>query len=124
MLFAQGGVVDATSFAPNPMALSTAESEHNAAAFGVTAAQHVRQLFQELHGLLPDTQLFIPLVMDSSSAIAIASKSCDARHARHIQRRIHFARFGNCAMLTRPCWTLPAMALSPLWVCPPMESLL
>ena len=89
MLFAQGGIVDAASFVPNPIALSSAESEYNAAAFGITAAQHIRQLFQELHGLLPDTQLSIPLVMDSSSAIAIASKSRDTRHTHHIQRRIH-----------------------------------
>ena len=93
MLFAQGGIVDAASFVPNPIALSSAESEYNAGAFGVTAAQHVRQLFQELHGLEPDTPLSIPLVMDSSSAIAIASKSRDTRHTRHIQRRIHFVRF-------------------------------
>jgi hypothetical protein len=93
MLFAQGGIVDAASFVPNPIALSSAESECNAAAFGVTAAQHIRQLFQELRGLLPDTQLSIPLVMDSSSAIAIASKSRDTRHTRHIQRRVHFVRF-------------------------------
>jgi hypothetical protein len=93
MLFAQGGIVDAASFVPNPIALSSAESEYNAGAFGVTAAQHVRQLFQELHGLDPATPLCIPLVMDSSSAIAIASKSRDTRHTRHIQRRVHFVRF-------------------------------
>jgi hypothetical protein len=93
MLFAQGGIVDAALFAPNPIALSSAESEHNAAAFGITAAQHIRQLFQELHGLRPDTQLSIPLVMDSSSAVAIASKSCDTRHTRRIQRCMHFVRF-------------------------------
>jgi hypothetical protein len=31
--------------------------------------------------------------MDSSSAIAIASKSRDTRHTRHIQRCVHFVRF-------------------------------
>ena len=92
-LFAQGGIVDAASFAPNPIALSSAESECNAGAFGVAAAQHVQQLFQELHGLDPDTSLSIPLIMDSSSAIAIASKSRDTRHTRHIQRCVHFVRF-------------------------------
>jgi hypothetical protein len=85
MLFCQGGIVDAASFVPNPIALSSS-------AFGVTAVQHVRQLFQELHGLAPNTSLSIPLVMDSSSAIAIASKSHDTRHTRHIQRRVHFVR--------------------------------
>jgi hypothetical protein len=93
VLFAQGGIVDAASFVPNPIALSSAESEHNAGAFGVAAAQHVRQLFQELHGLDPDTSSSIPLVMNSSSVIAIASKSRDTRHTRHIQRRVHFVRF-------------------------------
>jgi hypothetical protein len=89
----QGGI-DAASFVPDPIALSSAESECNAGAFGVTAAQRVRQLFQELHGLDPDTPLSVPLVMASSSAIAIASKSRDTPHTRHIQRRVHFARFG------------------------------
>jgi hypothetical protein len=52
MLFCQDGIVDAASFVPNRIALSSAESEYNEGAFGVTAAQHVRQCWDSvIHGL-------------------------------------------------------------------------
>ena len=42
-----------------------------------------------MDGLDPDTSLFISLVMDSSSVIAIASK---ARDTHHIQRQVRFVQ--------------------------------
>jgi hypothetical protein len=88
----QGGLVDAVSLAPDPIALSSAEAEHQIAAFGVSGCEHARQLFQELHGLDPDTPLTIPILTDSQSAMAVASSDRDTRRTRHIRRRCHCVR--------------------------------
>jgi hypothetical protein len=57
----EGGIVDAALFVPDPVALSSAEAEYQIAAFGCSGCEHTRQLFQELHGLDPDTPLTIPM---------------------------------------------------------------
>jgi hypothetical protein len=93
LVFSQGGLVDGASFVPDPVALSSAEAEYQIAAFGVSGCEHTRQLFQELHGLDPDTPLTIPILTDSQSAMAIASSERDTRRTRHIRRRYHYVRF-------------------------------
>jgi hypothetical protein len=74
------------------VALSSAEAEYQIAAFGVSGCEHTRQLFQELHGLDPDTPLTIPILTDSQSAMAMASSDRDTRRTRHIRRRYHYVR--------------------------------
>jgi hypothetical protein len=92
LLYCQGGLVDAASFVPDPVALSSAEAEYQIAAFGCSGCEHTRQLFQELHGLDPDTPLTIPILTDSQSAMAMASSDRDTRRTRHIRRRYHYVR--------------------------------
>jgi hypothetical protein len=92
LICCQGGLVDAASFVPDPIALSSAEAEYQIAAFGVSGCEHTRQLFQELHGLDPDTPLTIPILADSQSAMAMASSDRDTRRTRHIRRRYHHVR--------------------------------
>jgi hypothetical protein len=93
LVYCQGGLVDGASFVPDPIALSSAEAEYQVAAFGVSGCEHTRQLFQELHGLDPDTPLTIPILTDSQSAMAMASSDRDTRRTRHIRRRYHYVRF-------------------------------
>ena len=88
----QGGIIDAGSFFPNPIAMSTAESEYNAL---LQAMQHVinsRQIVQELYGNRPDRPLSIPFFCDSESAIIMGRNQKDTKRTRHIQRRVHFVR--------------------------------
>ena len=92
LVYCQGGLVDGASFVPDPIALSSAEAEYQIAAFGVSGCEHTRQLFQELHGLDPDTPLTIPILTDSQSAMAMASSDRDTRRTRHIRRRYHYVR--------------------------------
>jgi hypothetical protein len=92
LICCQGGLVDAASFVPDPIALSSAEAEYQIAAFGVSGCEHTRQLFQELHGLDPNTPLTIPILTDSQSAMAMASSDRDTRRTRHIRRRCHCVR--------------------------------
>ena len=92
ILFHQGGIIDAGSFVPNPIAMSTAEAEYNALS---QAMQHVinsRQIIQELYGNRPDQPLSIPFFCDSESAITMGNNQKDTKRTRHIQRRIHFVR--------------------------------
>jgi hypothetical protein len=93
LVFSQGGLVDGASFVPDPVAPSSAEAEHQIAAFGVSGCEHTRQLFQELHGLDPDNPLTVPILTDSQSVMAVASSERDTRLTRHIRRRCHHVRF-------------------------------
>ena len=92
LVYCQGGLVDGASFVPDPIALSYAEAEYQTAAFEISGCEHTRQLFQELHGLDPDTPLTIPILTDSQSAMAMASSDRDTRRTRHIRRRYHYVR--------------------------------
>jgi hypothetical protein len=49
-----------------------------------------RQLFQELHGLDPDTPLTIPILTDLQRAMAMAFSDRETRRTRHIRRHYHF----------------------------------
>jgi hypothetical protein len=91
-VFVRGSLVDGASFVPTPIALSSAESEYNAGAHATTGSAHIRQIHNSFHGRDPDALLTIPMIGDSTSAIAIASNERDTRHTRHILRRIHFVR--------------------------------
>ena len=44
-IYVHGSLVDSASFVPSPIAMSSAEAEYNAAAFGLTAAMHTKQVY-------------------------------------------------------------------------------
>ena len=92
LLYFKGGIVNAASFVPTPVALSSAEAEYNALAHSFQAVANSRQLVHELYGNHADTPLSIPVFCDSESAIAIGSSLKDTKRTRHIQRRVHFVR--------------------------------
>ena len=92
LLYFRGGLVNAGSFVPTPIALSSAEAEYNALAHSFQAVVNSRQLIHELYGNNADTPLSIPVFCDSESAIAIGSNLKDTKRTRHIQRRVHYVR--------------------------------
>ena len=94
LIFHQGGLIDGGSFVPQPVALSTAESEYNSIAQGMQAVANNRQVIHELHGNHPDTPLSVPFFTDSESALAMGNSIKDTKRTRHIQRRIHYVRDG------------------------------
>jgi len=97
LIFYQGGVIDASSNMPDPIAMSSAESEYNQACVGAMAVSHVRQLMLEARGLDPDTKYAVPLLIDNTAAIAIGSNFRDTQHTRHILRRFHYVRWQKSA---------------------------
>ena len=92
ILYLFGSLVDGASFVPTPVAMSSAESEYNAHAFALTAAIHLKQIYNDLMGYHPDAPLTFHTFVDSSSAIAMMNSDQVTRKARHIERRIHFVR--------------------------------
>ena len=93
LIFYCGGVVDHSSNIPGPVALSSAEAEFNQACIATMALMHISMAVNNLELVDEDTQRKgIPLILDSSSAIAIGSSFCDTKHTRHIMRRYHFVR--------------------------------
>ena len=91
-IYQQGGIVEAASFVPNPVAMSSAESEYNAVAHAMQRCANVRQILQELSGNAPDTPLNIPVLCDSESALIIGQNNKDTKRTRHIQRLVHYVR--------------------------------
>jgi hypothetical protein len=87
--FYQGGCVDHSSNMPDPIALSTAESEYNQSCLACMAADHLTMLLAEI-----DRRFTYPisLFLDSKSAIAMGNSFKDTKHTRHIMRRYHFVR--------------------------------
>lgn len=89
---AQGGVINASSFVPQPVALSSAEAEVNALTVGITAAMHAKYLWMELLTGNSESPLTLPVFVDNSAAIAISSSERASAKTRHIARRHLFCR--------------------------------
>ena len=94
LLYFKGGIINAASFVPTPVALSSAEAEYNALAHSFQAVTNSRQIVNELYGYNADRPLSIPFFCDSESAIAMGSSLKDTKRTRHIQRRVHYVRDG------------------------------
>lgn len=89
---AQGGLINASSFVPQPVALSSAEAEVNALTVGITAAMHAKYLWMELLTGDSEASLTVPVFVDNSAAIAISSSERSTAKTRHIARRHLFCR--------------------------------
>jgi Reverse transcriptase (RNA-dependent DNA polymerase) len=68
----QGGLVEFSSFVPNPIPGSSAESESNALCAGALSAQHIKQAYCDIVFNDDDRPLTIPVLIDSSAAEAIS----------------------------------------------------
>jgi len=88
-----GGLIDHSSNMPEPVALSSAEAEYNQTCLATMALMHVSMALNIFELVNEDEQRYkVPLILDSSSAIAIGSSFKDTKHTRHIMRRFHFVR--------------------------------
>ena len=106
VVFYQGGPVDHSTHMPGPVALSSAESEYNAACTAAMALAHFRMLKNELEGKDPDELPEEPplIIMDSKSGVDMAKNGKDTKHTRHIARRIHFVRQGEALGFHKTHW--------------------
>ena len=93
LIFYMGGVVDHSSNLPDPVALSSAESEYNQCCVAGMATTHLKMFLNELE--LKDCNDFsspVSIFLDNNSAIAIGTSFKDTKHTRHILRRYHYVR--------------------------------
>ena len=77
-----------------PVTQSSAESDYNAACTAGMDLAHFRML---IHGFLNKDPDIVPeeaplIVFDSKSAMCMDKNGKDAKHTRHIARRMHFVR--------------------------------
>ena len=63
LLYFKGGIINAASFIPTPVALSSAEAKYNALAHSFQAVTNSRQIVNELYGYDADRPLSIPFFM-------------------------------------------------------------
>ena len=82
----QGGVIDAASFMPDPVALSSAEAEYNTCCVAGTAANACAMLVQELRRNDPNLPLLVPILLDNWAAISMGESFRDTKHNCHIFR--------------------------------------
>jgi hypothetical protein len=103
-VFVQGGVVESASHLPDPVALSSAESEYNNCCVATMATNAIAMLVQELRGNDPDDPMCFPIILDSMSCIAMGNSFRDTKHTRHILRRYHFTRYMVSSERAMLCW--------------------
>ena len=89
----QGGVIDAASFMPTPVTLSSAEAEYNTCCVARTAANARAMLVQELRGNDPDLPLLVLILLENQAAISMGESFRDTKHNHHILRRFHYTRW-------------------------------
>jgi hypothetical protein len=92
LILCQGGIIDHSTFVPNPIALSSAEAEIYAMTVAAMATNHIRQVFCEAIFGDPDRPYSVPLLTDSKSGIFITQNNRDTKRTRHIERRWLFIR--------------------------------
>ena len=114
VMFYQGGPVDHGTHVPGPVALSSAESEYNAACTATMALAHFRMLKNELEGKDPDEAPEDPplVILDSKSGVDMAKNGKDTKHTRHIARRMHFVRQGKAMGLHTLRWVEAKLQLA------------
>jgi hypothetical protein len=90
--FYQGGVIDASSFVPQPIPHSTAESETMAISLGAMACAYARMGIADILFDDPNRPWTIPMMSDSTAAIAMNSSNKPTKRNRHIDRRYFYGR--------------------------------
>jgi hypothetical protein len=93
LIFYMGGIIDHSLNMPDLVVLSFAEAEYNQACVATLALMHIAMVINNLELLEEDhIRKGIPLILDSSSAIAKRPFFKGTKHTRHIMRRYHFVR--------------------------------
>ena len=102
IIFFQGGPIDHGTHVPGPVSQSSAKIQYNAACTAGMALTHFGMLIHELLNKDPD---IVPeeeplSILDIKSAVCMAENGKDAKHTRHIARRVHLVRNKKFTILT------------------------
>jgi hypothetical protein len=85
--FLQGGLIEFSSFVPNPIPGSSAESESNALCVGVLCAAHARQVYCDVVYNSVHRILTVPVFIDSTAAQAMNKNDKGTARTKHIEKR-------------------------------------
>jgi len=103
MIFYQGGLVEATSTVPVPVAMSTCEAEYLGACNAAMSVAHLRMMVYDFMHLgtnrysLEDQKLKYPplILVDNQAAVQMATNDQLTKCTRHIECRFHYVREGQ-----------------------------
>ena len=113
LIFSQGGLIEANSSVPVPVAMSSAESEYMGACTAAMAGAHVRMLVYDYMYLgtpsysIANQRLATPptiLMVDNQAAVKMSANDQLTRKSRHIERRFHYVREGQSTKMHSLHW--------------------
>ena len=89
----QGGLIDHSSWVPQPVALSTAESENNCYSAAIMKAIYLARCITFMQrGSYGSWNPTIPICVDNSAAITINEAESITRKVRHVESRYWYGR--------------------------------
>lgn len=88
----QGGIIDHISWIPNPIPMSSAESENNCYSAAIMRMRYTKKAIAKILFGSEDTQLTVPVCVDSTAAIAMNTSENPTRKTRHVESRYWYAK--------------------------------
>ena len=99
----QGGLIDHISWVPKPVPLSTAESENNCYSAAIMRMRYTKKAICHILFMDEDAPLTVPILVDSTAAIAMNESDTPTRRTRHVESRYWYGRrsvqAGHAAMV-------------------------
>ena len=112
-----GGLIDYSTFVPDPIAMPSGEAEYNASAVACMATLHNTFVDKEMRNLgtktinkndymIPGGQDWNPslILLDSTAAVSMALTAKSTSRTRHIDRRFHLVRNGQANNKHKLLW--------------------
>lgn len=88
----QGGLIDHISWIPNPIPMSSAESENNCYSAAIMRMKYTKKALMKLLNRSEESQLTVPILVDSTAAIAMNTSDNPSRNTRHVESRFWYAK--------------------------------
>ena len=88
----QGGLIDHISWVPNPVPMSTAESENNCYSAAIMRMRFTKKAICHILFGKPSAPLTVPVLVDSTAAISMNESENPTRRTRHVDSRYWYGR--------------------------------
>ena len=88
----QGGLIDHISWVPEPVPLSTAESENNCYSAAMMRMRYTKRAICQLLFADENHPLTVPICVDSTAAMAMNNSDNLTRKVRHVMSRYWYGR--------------------------------
>ena len=88
----QGGLIDHVSWVPKPIPMSTAESENNCYSAAIMRMRFTKKAICKILFMDENAPLTVPILVDSSAAIAMNLSKNPTKRTRHVDTRYWYGR--------------------------------